>query len=257
LVAGGPDPWWLGREDFTTLILVKNQPSGPNPSGLGDGELGPREASTEALPPSPTRERILEVLRARSEPTSLAELSAASGLHVNTVRGHLGELLDVGTVSRTRAPAIGRGRPAWLYVADGPDPAPGTEYAGLATALALGLERSSKSPSADAVQAGEAWGRTLAAQVPADTDAATRVVRVLERMGFAPRRSERGVVRLTRCPLLQAARAHPDVVCGVHLGIVQGVLAESRAASSSARLEPFAGPGACLLTLPDSTAGAR
>jgi predicted ArsR family transcriptional regulator len=144
-----------------------------------------------------------------------------------------------------------------LYVADGPDPAPGTEYAGLATALALGLERSSESPRDEAVQAGEAWGRTLAAQVTDTTDAAGRVMRVLERMGFAPRRSEPGVVRLTRCPLLQAARAHPDVVCGVHLGIVQGVLAESHAVSASAGLEPFAEPGACLLTLPDPGAQSR
>ena len=229
---------------------MKNQQAGPR-----SAELGPREAPTEALPQSETRSRILDALRSRSEPTSLADLSAATGLHVNTLRGHLDDLQDVGTVSRTPAPAVGRGRPAWLYVADGPDPAPGTEYAGLATALALSLERSSESPRDEAVLAGQAWGRTLATEIPDAGAGSTRVVRVLERMGFAPRRSEPGVVRLTRCPLLQAARAHPDVVCGVHLGIVQGVLAKSRASSVSAGLEPFAEPGACLLTLPDHGSG--
>ena len=33
-------------------------------------------------------------------------------------------------------------------------------------------------------------------------------------------------VRLTRCPLLDAAEQYPDVVCGVHLGIAKGALTE-------------------------------
>jgi predicted ArsR family transcriptional regulator len=213
--------------------------------------LGPRDGSTVTRE-SETRTRILALLRAHGEPMTLSALSASTGLHVNTLRGHLDELLDAGAVSRSKAPASGRGRPASLYVADGPDPGPGGEYAGLATALAVGLARSSRSPRRAAERAGRVWGQDLAREAQGAGDSGRRVLRVLERMGFAPRATDEGrSLRLTRCPLLQVARAHQDVVCGVHLGIVQGVLEESGESWSGTALHPFAEPGACVLTLPD------
>jgi predicted ArsR family transcriptional regulator len=57
-------------------------------------------------------------------------------------------------------------------------------------------------------------------------------------------------VRLTRCPLLEAAHRHPDVVCAVHLGIVRGALDEQGADPSGTALAPFAEPGACVLVVP-------
>ena len=57
------------------------------------------------------------------------------------------------------------------------------------------------------------------------------------------------MVRLTRCPLLEAAHKYPDVVCGVHLGLAQGALEEYGAASDGTDLVPFAEPGACRLRL--------
>lgn len=225
--------------DFTTIIPVKNT----------GRQLGPRDGSLEGAPLSASRAHILETLREEGSALSLAQLAEMTGLHPNTLRGHLDELVSAGTVRRTRAPVEGRGRPAWLYVADGPDPAPGSEYAGLAAALAIGLERTSVAPRAAAEAAGWEWGRDLAGQTPDETDSRRRVRLVLERLGFAPRDDRQATVRLTRCPLLQTARAHPEVVCGVHLGIVQGVLAESGADPGTAALHPFAEPGACVLTL--------
>ncbi len=58
---------------------------------------------------------------------------------------------------------------------------------------------------------------------------------------------------LRTCPLLDAARRHPEVVCQVHLGLVDGALAAHEVTAPGARLEPFARPGACVLTL--SSAG--
>jgi predicted ArsR family transcriptional regulator len=188
---------------------------------------------------------------------SLAALADSTGLHVNTLRDHLEALVATGAVSRRPARPLGRGRPAWLYLADGPDPAPRTEYAGLAIALAEGLEHGSTAPGDEAVRAGESWGRALAGEVVGATDGRTRVVRVLERMGFAPRQPPGGEIRLTRCPLLQAARAHQDVVCGVHLGVVRGVLEAAGEADTPAQLRPFAQPGACVLTIDAPAGGAQ
>lgn len=58
------------------------------------------------------------------------------------------------------------------------------------------------------------------------------------------------MVRLTRCPLLEAARSNPRIVCNVHLGMLRGVLREYGADPAGSALKAFAEPGACLLVVP-------
>jgi predicted ArsR family transcriptional regulator len=209
---------------------------------------------------SAARLRLLERLEAQPEPTTLAALVAATGLHANTVREHLEALERQGLVTRHRAAPEGRGRPAWLYDATtepGADRA--SEYAGLASALAGAIHRSSDTPSEDGALAGEDWGRELARDHgrPAGTSAPAvrrEVVSLLDEIGFAPEADRRNTrVRLTRCPLLEAAHRYPDIVCAVHLGLVRGALTEYGDTERSAvRLLPFAEPGACLLHLTDA-----
>jgi predicted ArsR family transcriptional regulator len=217
--------------------------------------LGPLAAEEPTVPAlSASRAAVLDAVRTR--PSTLAALSAATGLHPNTLREHLEALAHHHLVRRTPAPPSGRGRPAWVYEATGAAPAPaGSEYAGLAGALAAGLHRASASPWEDAVSAGTAWGGTLArgrlAGRPAGPESArAEVVGLLAELRFAPEpAAQPGVVRLTRCPLLDAAKEHPEVVCGVHLGIVRGALQELGADPGDTALQPFAEPGACRLTL--------
>jgi predicted ArsR family transcriptional regulator len=84
------------------------------------------------------------------------------------------------------------------------------------------------------------------------------VVGLLEQLGFAPLADARvGVVKLRRCPLLEAAQQYPDVVCGVHLGVVRGALEELGAdpgRTEQTALQPFSEPGACRLDLLPRTA---
>ncbi len=108
---------------------------------------------------SDSRLRILAQLRDQPEPVTRAALTAASGLHENTVREHLDGLVRHGLVRRTRAAPTGRGRPAWLYEA-APEGAV-SEYATLAAVLAATLARTSKNPREDATAAGEEWGHQL------------------------------------------------------------------------------------------------
>jgi predicted ArsR family transcriptional regulator len=185
---------------------------------------------------------------------TLAALVAVSGLHENTVREHLNGLVRAGWARRDPAPPTGRGRPAWLYravVGDG-----GGEYAALAAALAGSIARTSAQPVSDAGSAGELWGRELmrsrAVAAPTAEVARDNVVSLFDDLGFDPEvdAAERSVVRLRCCPLLEAAYREPEVVCGVHLGIVRGALEEQGAASDGLELAPFAEPGACLLTVP-------
>jgi predicted ArsR family transcriptional regulator len=196
---------------------------------------------------------VLETLRAQPEPAPLSVLADLTGLHVNTLRGHLQALEDRGLVDRRAASPRGRGRPAWTYRATAP--ADRSEYAGLASALAAAIHRTSRRPRAAAIEAGTSWGRDLAREHgrPRSTSrpAARRaVIALLDQLGFAPRADRSNAsVRLTRCPLLEAATHHPDVVCGVHLGIVRGALEEYGVPSGGSDLHPFSEPGACRLEL--------
>jgi predicted ArsR family transcriptional regulator len=212
---------------------------------------------------SRARAAVLDAVEAGDGSSSLADLSTVTGLHANTLRDHLEALTAVGLVRREQATPHGRGRPAWLYGPTTREAAPVAEYAGLAATLAATLQRTSVDPVTDAVAAGTEWGHDLARNAgrpdeQGDLAARRQVVTVLDRMGFDPQveteneghtDAERSTVRLTRCPLLDAARRYPDVVCGVHLGIAKGALREYDADDSQVSLVPFAEPDACLLHL--------
>lgn len=212
---------------------------------------------------SPAQLTVLEALQAAPQGLTLAQLSGSMSLHPNTVREHLDALTATALVRRSKAAPDGRGRPAWVYVAAPPTAgSPAQEYAGLATTLAAALHQHSPRPAHDARAAGRQWGLELAAGVP--TPPGTPAVRprralleMLDRLQFAPSsKAWGGPVRLTRCPLLDAAGRYPDVVCSVHQGLVEGALAHWGDATTSVRLEPFAEPGACLLHLTPSSEGA-
>lgn len=245
---------------------MENDPRALPCAGTG---MGPRPAvdvtASRSVPSlSTSRRALLATLSAQSGPVTLTALSAATGLHVNTVREHLAALTDAGLVARGRTAPSGRGRPASTYTAAGSESGPvAAEYAGLAAALASTIHRTSSSPSQDATVAGTEWGRELARTRPGprtadDVDPRSRVIQLLADLGFAPQLADGppGVL-LTRCPLLATARAYPDVVCAVHLGIVRGALGEYGADPAGAELHPFSDPGACRLDLARADGGSR
>ena len=91
------------------------------------------------------------------------------------------------------------------------------------------------------------------ASASSDVMARREVIDLLKELGFAPSADTRArVVKLHRCPLLEAAHQHPEVVCGVHLGIVRGALEElgnDPERTENTALQPFSEPGACRLDL--------
>lgn len=231
---------------------------------------------------SRARASVLEQLGRHNEPTTVTTLAASCGQHTNTVREHLDALSSAGLVLRTRGKARGRGRPAIRYSAAPPETVRPQlrEYASLAMALAAHLERTSPDPSGFALEAGRHWGNEVASRLGWSGVAAAGSSReLLEELGFDPEAPEESTplpvqnhnntapdapavveargesakverVRLRQCPLLDAARRHPDVVCQVHLGAVLGRYEARGESSAGVRLEPFAEPGACIVYLP-------
>jgi predicted ArsR family transcriptional regulator len=122
---------------------------------------------------------------------------------------------------------------------------------GLASALARHIAATSDNPRRDAIAAGEAWGTELALAPRHDASTShVTVLALLDELGFAPEvDSATGSIALRRCPLLDAVRAAPDIVCAVHLGLARGALAARGASATAVRLTPFAQAGACRLYL--------
>lgn len=219
-------------------------------------ELGP--APVRGLPGtglSDGRGAVLERLQHRGRPTTIAEVATELDIHPNTAREHLDALVVRGMATRERGTPRGRGRPAWHYAAvdDSPEPDPRVrDYAGLAAALAGHIARTSPNPTAEGLAAGWAWGRSLVASRPTLPGPTPRhqVVALLDDLGFAPQTDpEARSVALRQCPLLDAAREYPEVVCQVHLGIVRGALESEGGDPEPTELLPFAEPGACRLHL--------
>lgn len=211
---------------------------------------------------SKARSKILELLS--DGPCTVSSLAMRTGQHENTIREHLDALVDEDLAVKYQVSEHLRGRPAWLYRTL--DQSSIGEYAGLASALAGAIVRRSANPAHEAMEAGIAWAPELIRNSKVISDphqnrankknaAATRrnVVRLLEKLGFAPKpNADAKRIKLTRCPLLEAARQHPNVICNVHLGIVRGALKELGAEPKNIDkvvLEPFSEPGACLLRM--------
>ena len=71
-------------------------------------------------------------------------------------------------------------------------------------------------------------------------------VPVLEAHGFEPR-SEQGAVRLGNCPFHNLARQHTDLVCGMNLHLLQGLLEGLGCSAYTATLAPS--PDNCCVVL--------
>ena len=56
-------------------------------------------------------------------------------------------------------------------------------------------------------------------------------------------------LRLHHCPFREVAEPHTDVVCQLHLGLMQGALAEIRAPLTADSLEPLVTPTMCVAQL--------
>ncbi|SRX93816.1 putative SufR family transcriptional regulator [Blastococcus saxobsidens DD2] [Mycobacterium shimoidei] len=201
-----------------------------------------------------SRIHVLETLRAAGGPLPITDLATRVGLHPNTVRWHLDQLVQAGWVTHRTESTSNPGRPHMLYTARSDTPCCGGENAGyrlLADILVSYLARTDPNPASWAADAGRAWGRYLtekpapfARLSPAEVTA--RVVELLENLGFAPEPDQgAGLVTLHACPFREVAEAHPEVACAVHLGLMQGALAELGAPAEATWLEPFVTPRRC------------
>jgi predicted ArsR family transcriptional regulator len=206
---------------------------------------------------SDRRGDILRTLRSSEEPLSILDIARRLDVHPNTVRFHLRALTENGRVEQVESPSAAPGRPPLMFRAHrGMDPAGPRNYLLLADALAgrLGGERGATD---NAIDSGRAVGRRVAettapSQSISNEGATERLLAILEDLGFAPeRRSGHGerAIGLRNCPFLELIDEHAQVICPVHLGLMQGVMSSLGATVTVQRLEPFAEPDVCMAHL--------
>lgn len=212
------------------------------------------------------RADVLEVLRSASAPLRVREVARRTGVHANTARFHLDALVDAGLATRQVLARAAPGRPSFGYAAAGQAPAAGhRQYRLLAEMLSSLIEGLLPDPGQAAAAAGREWGRYLTERpapyqrISADK-AVSRLLAVLAGIGFAPEAEPDGgpqgapetgssQVWLHRCPFREVAEHRQDVVCQLHLGLMQGVLDQLRAPVTATRIHPFAEPSLCIAEL--------
>jgi predicted ArsR family transcriptional regulator len=208
------------------------------------------------------RLRVLEMLRRAPGGHGVSELATQLGLHPNTVRFHVNRLVDAGLATREVEQHHGPGRPRLTFAAVvQPDTERGRRsYQLLADMLAGFIADTSPDAAAQAVELGRTWGRYLATKpAPArrvtEEESIRELLHVLDEIGFSPRLAEdddddeQSQVLLRHCPFLEVASAHGEVVCSLHLGVMQGVLIEQRAPLEAVHLQPFVEPSLCVAQL--------
>lgn len=205
-----------------------------------------------------SRARVLAALREVDAAVGVVSVAERVGLHPNTARFHLDALVEAGLADRTTEGREQPGRPRTLYAA-GPDSTRTgrRSYRLLAEILASSVAAQIARPDQAAREAGEEWGRYLTER-PApfqhgDAAASIRhLVRTLDDIGFAPEAAAahgEQQILLHHCPFREVAEEHRDVVCSVHLGLMQGLLTELDAPLKVHRLDPFVGPSLCIAHL--------
>ena len=183
-----------------------------------------------------TRFAIFKELGRSPAPLSATDLAERLALHPNTVRPHLDRMREAGLVEVEPIHRGTVGRPQLRYsLAPGApglglDPPAHTLLAGLLAALAEQLG----GDGLDAANLGRRWGTDANGRRQSGRGCLAALVAELDRLGFDPVESELGPdgggrrvrVDFLHCPFRELAEAYPELVCNLHRGISEGIVAE-------------------------------
>jgi len=184
------------------------------------------------------------------------QAAAAVGIRRGIAAHHLDRLAEDGLLetdyqhlSARRGP--GSGRPAKVYRRASTEvevslPPRRYEMAGRLMADALDRARTGGIPIDDAItDSARREGRRLGGEArrrlgrrSSETARRIEVVEELRRNGFEPEVLDTGVTVLHNCPFHVLAEQHTELVCGMNLCLVDGLLGEIEGTDLTARLEP-------------------
>jgi predicted ArsR family transcriptional regulator len=181
-----------------------------------------------------TRYAIYLELARSPAPRSTIEIAETLGLHPNTVRPHLERMRDVGLLDVEVENRGSVGRPQHRYSLAADAPSLGLEPAAfpLLSRLLAGAAATAGVSGEDAAAASREQGRAIAARAGQGSGrrgCAEALTRALDELGFDPATASDGelaTIAFTHCPYRELAEAHPEVICHLHRGLVEGFVEE-------------------------------
>ena len=212
----------------------------------------------------PARRALYRYVVAQPRPVSRDQAAEGVGVARHIAKFHLDKLLDDGLLAVEYARAPGRrgpgaGRPAKLYSRSSRELAvslPQREYALAGRLLAEAVTDAERDgvPIGEALAsvsrtAGRALGvqaRQLAGTRPGQAALRAAAASVLSECGYEPR-DEGADISLINCPFHSLAQDHTDLVCGMNLDLIGGLVETLEHPNLEAHLAPA--PGRCCVRL--------
>ena len=183
----------------------------------------------------PVRRRLYDVVSSRPEAVSRDEAAALAGIGRPLAAYHLDKLVESGLLTVTYQRLGGRsgpgaGRPAKLYARSDREfavsvPPRDYELAAQILVQAVAEDRGRNQPRRPAARRATGWGPARGARAGRRrARPAPRPVR--SRVRALPCRTPTGgaVIRLRNCPFHHLAQRHRDLVCGMNLSLIGGML---------------------------------
>lgn len=185
---------------------------------------------------------ILRALTRADRPVTIQELAEDLGRHATTVRSQLQQLQAGGLVRSVPVRDGARGRPRLVWFTVRTQDA---SLADMAVVLAESLAAKEEDPAGVAYE----LGRRMA---HGTVESPEELALEMTRRGFDASLdgSGAGTILLHACPYRRAQSVLPSVVCPMHEGLTDALLADStRLGDHRSRLEPHVAPGVCRLSL--------
>ena len=204
----------------------------------------------------PVRRALYRHVAAEGEPVGRDAAARAVGISRSLAAYHLDRLVDDGLLEPryeriNRRTGPGAGRPSKLYARSAARLSvslPTRDYERLARLLADALQ-STEGGHAAATGAAHRLGALIGAEASSkrdgarsSSDQARKVVGALAERGYEPYDDD-GTIRLRNCPFDSIAAENRDLVCGMNLAVMEGVIEALPTESMRPRLDPR--PGQC------------
>jgi len=204
----------------------------------------------------PTRRRIYDHVRAHAVPLSRDDVADSLRITRQSAAFHLDRLAEQGLLAVTFARRSGRsgpgaGRPAKLYersIDEVSVSLPPRHYdlaAQLLAGAVVEAQQSGRPPREVLDRRARDFGQTLASEQPGPGELGA-LVDLLEDDGYEPQVTA-GDITLRNCPFHALAQEHTELVCGMNLHLLEGVLAGLGRTDMAARLDPA--PGRCCVLI--------
>ena len=208
----------------------------------------------------PLRRRLYDYVCEQAAPVSREQASAAADIGRTLAAYHLDKLAQAGLLSthyQRPQGALGPrpGRPAKLYRRSEREfsvSVPPRDYELLANLLVQSVRRDPTGTVRNAMgEAAEQAGRDAAVTArstqSANEDPTTILTHALRSRGYQPSVGANCEIELRNCPFHRIAQAHQDIVCGLNLRLIQGLVEESGGNRSQTTLAPL--PGRCCVVI--------